>query len=63
MTQNKRGNMHLTNILHIKEKFDYENYLHKVLRLEKGESATIISHDSLRSALTDPILLPQHITV
>ena len=55
--------MHLTNILHIKEKFDYENYLHKVLRLEKGESATIISHDSLRSALADPILLPQHITV
>ena len=26
MTQNKRGNTHLTNILHIKEKFDYENF-------------------------------------
>jgi hypothetical protein len=41
----------------------WPDYLQSLLRLQKGESATITSHSELIKRLTDPILRPQPTTV
>lgn len=42
---------------------DVDNYLHSFLILLNGESATITSTLPYLSALTEPMLLPQSITL
>lgn len=42
---------------------DVDNYLHNFLILLNGESATITSTLPYLSALTEPMLLPQSITL